>query len=151
MHHRTHSALLQFVGVSPVPILRRALHSILRDPQCLLNIASKGLVTTRPCVLPVYQILQNDYKTGITTRCRQPDLSSRIHKRFVASTIITSSLQKEQANTIFDHVESLPPKKISNGTVDRLVKSQVDDMVNDIHRELDAELLSGSELSELAK
>ena len=151
MHHRTNAALLQFVGVSPVALLRRALHAKLRDPQCLINITSKGLVATRPCVLPAYQVLQNNYKTGIKTRCRQPDLSSHIHKRFVASTIITSSLQKEQANAIFDHVESLPPKKISNETVDRLVKSQVDDMVNDIHRELDAELLSGSELSELAK
>ena len=156
MHHRTNAALFRFIGVSPIPMLCRELHSLLRDPRCIINITNKGLITTRPYILPIHQILQNGY-SGIKSG-RQPDLlnltshHAHIDKRFVASTIITSSsLQKEQTNTIFDQVESLPKKVSRNANVDRLVKSQVDDMVNDIHRELDAELSSDSELSALAK
>ena len=69
---------------------------------------------------------------------------------WVSSSGITSYQQKELTKMNEDHGRIVP--NISGQKVAmEVVKGQLVDMVNDIHKELDAELLLDSELSQLSK
>ena len=80
----------------------------------------------------------------------QPESSQFTSKVSVASSGITSYQQKEMTKPLED---SQSPRNTIGGQkmAMEVVKRQLVDMVDDIHTELDAELLSDSELAQLAK
>ena len=68
-----------------------------------------------------------------------------LHRCVARSTIPSQSQQKE-------HAKVMPSiRRPPNGNAIELVKGELSNMVEDVHKELDGELLSASELSVLAK
>ena len=148
MYGRTPAWIFRFVGIPPVCILPQP---FLANFGKLLNIANKAY-TTQKHILPRNQASQIKYlKLQLLEKSEllQPLAHQLMGVTWVAST--TSVQQKELTKVKMDQEHGFPKEDDGKLMAMELVKAQLVDMVKDIHTELDAELLSDSELSHLAK
>ena len=151
MYGRTHTSIFRLTGISPQFLLPQPLVARFREQQYLVNITHKAF-TTQPRKLAKNQPFRVKYSQQKHVQTRSDMLRPISHQHMgitcVASTVITSFQQKELPKVSIDH--SLP-KTDGKRIAMEMVKGQLHDLVKDIHKELDAELLLDSELSQLAK
>ena len=94
------------------------------------------------------KVLSENKKSGTLSSLLQPESFQYTSAVSVASSGITSYQQKEMTKPLEETTRNtMSGHKVAM----EIVKKQLADMVNDIHTELDAELLLDSELAQLAK
>ena len=154
MYVRTKSLTLRCAGsLTTKHLLPQPLLDVFGNQQRLFQLIQKA---------PNTQFLspqRRQYIFGLTILQQNLQLRSNIlspisHQctgtSWVSSSGITSNQQKELTKINVDHsrcVKDISGQKLAM----EVVKGQLVDMVNDIHKELDAELLLDSELSQLSK
>ena len=156
MYGRTYPSIFRHTGTSSTSVLPQPLIAIFGEHLRLTSIISRKASNDIPPIiqkwnkpLKVTSNLENK-KSGGLSPFLQP-ASSQLNSRVsVASSGITSYQQKEMTKPLED---SQSPRNTIGGQkmAMEIVKRQLVDMVDDIHTELDAELLSDSELAQLAK
>ena len=154
MFGRTQPLILKNAAALSPSILPQPLIAIFGENQLLTGIVSRkaskdatSSITKQNKPLKVASNPESK-KCGILSSLLRPESPQYTSTVSVASSGITSYQQKEMTK---------PREETARNTMGgqkvamEIVKSQLADMVNDIHTELDAELLSDSELAQLAK
>ena len=146
-------------GTSHLNFLPQPLLAIIGEKNHLQSITQRHNVSsnTSSCLS---QNLQNVRSVRYSMNHEQQQSSSNflspashqfVDTATVASSSITSYQQKEltKMNEEMHHIDA--PKARKGDLIGKVVKGQMEYMVDDIHKELDVELKSDSELSQLAK
>ena len=156
MNGRTYSLISQHTGKMSPFILPQPLLAKFGEHQRLASIISRkssngvhSSIHQRKRSFKIITYPENK-RCGNLSRLLQPVSQQYTNTASVASSGITSYQQKEMPKLQDDPQmgrNTVGGQKVAM----EIVKGQLADMVNDIHRELDAELLSDSELAQLAK
>ena len=156
MNGRTYSLISQHAGKISPSIIPQPLLAIFGQHQRLENIISRkasndvnSSIHQRKRPFKVATNADNK-RCGDLSGLLQPVSLQYTNTASVASSGITSYQQKEMPKL---HDDPQTGRNIAGGqkVAMEIVQGQLVDMVNDIHTELDAELLSDSELAQLAK
>lgn len=153
MYGQTQTLILRCAGMSQCYILPQPFFAVFGEQRCISTIIRKA--STSPSGFPPrkqpfgVKNLRRD-EAAKSSALLWPISHQHNSKLSVASSGITSYQQKELTKPNEDHAHHIPNTRSKTAAME-MVKGQLADMVFDIHKELDAELLSDSELAQLAK
>ena len=154
MYGRTKALLFRCAGSSfPYHVLPQPLVSVFGDQQRQFQIIRKASNTQfKVCQRKqhIFGLTNAQQNVQLPSNILSPNSHQYMGTSWVSSSGISFYQQKELTKINEDHGCSVPGTHGQKVAMEE-VKEQLVDMVNDIHKELDAELLLDSELSQLSK